>query len=153
MRVSVLTFKHEQTLYGIEIQRVKEIINRPAYTQVSGGIVPIIGVMNLRGQIVSILDFSILLNGESTLDEYESQAMIMRSPRNDIDPLGILINRVGEVVEVTEEMREPLPRHTNQKATEFVKEIVKLDQHVMLLIDPLLLVETILEIQRALKRA
>lgn len=64
--LKVLCFKSGHNLYGIETRYVKEINRHPEITVIPLAPGVMAGIMNLRGQVVSLLDFAALLGVPAT---------------------------------------------------------------------------------------
>ena len=86
-----------EALCALDASGVQEVIRVESVTQVRHAPPEVVGVMNLRGKIVTLLDPGIILGlGKSVLTR-ESRVFIIED-RNEF--LGILVDRAGEVMEV-----------------------------------------------------
>lgn len=95
------TFYLKDTLYGIEIESVREIIE---YEKVNA--VPCVpdyikGVINVRGEIIPVLDLSQRLFSRSTvMNRFAAIAVIETRDGNDTILMGIMVDRVNRVMEI-----------------------------------------------------
>lgn len=136
MRGKVLTFHIEDTLYGVPIHMVKEIDRDVEYTPVPGTPAFMVGLMNMRGQIVTLFDLANLINGSRAPKGKKTSCMILRNSVQDPDYVGLIIDRAGAVVDIEEDMCEPCPANMDMADQEFITEIVKLNDQLLLIIDP-----------------
>jgi purine-binding chemotaxis protein CheW len=89
------------------------------------------GLINLRGQIVVALD----LRRRLGLPEREEGALPMNVVvRSDDASISLLVDEIGDVLEVDEELFEP-PPETLQAGREFVRGAYKLDGRLLLELD------------------
>jgi purine-binding chemotaxis protein CheW len=95
------TFFLKETLYGIEIGSVREIIE---YEKVNA--VPCVpdyikGVINVRGEIIPVIDLSQRLFSRSVeITRFTAIAVIEVPDRNDTALAGIIVDRVNRVMEI-----------------------------------------------------
>ena len=100
------TFVLEDHLFGVDVQKVQEIIRYQEMTRVplANGVVR--GLINLRGQIVLALDLRKRLN----LAEAPSHKLpINVIVKTEEGPISLLVDEIGDVLEVDESLYEPNP--------------------------------------------
>ena len=100
------TFYVQDTLCGLDAATVQEVIRLGAVTRVRLGPEEVLGVINLRGRIVTLLDVGLLLGLGSAVPGRDSRIFIVED-RGEF--LGLLVDRMGEVIEVDPGGGEPLP--------------------------------------------
>lgn len=95
------TFRLEGGLFGIDALAVKEIAVLPPITPIPHAPDAVRGCVNLRGQIVLVLDANALLRiGETAIDS-ATRLIVFRASMGD--PFGILADRIGDIVELSDE--------------------------------------------------
>jgi purine-binding chemotaxis protein CheW len=100
-KAQYFTFYLKDTLYGIEIESVREIIE---YEKVNA--VPCVpdyikGVINVRGEIIPVLDLSQrLFSRRAETNRFTAIAVIETRDRNDTILMGIIVDRVNRVMEI-----------------------------------------------------
>jgi purine-binding chemotaxis protein CheW len=100
------TFFIRDAMCALDASSVQEVIRVGAITPVRHAPPEVTGVMNLRGRIVTMLDLGMILGaGKSPLSR-ESRVFILED-RNEF--LGVLVDRVGEVIEMEVSSAESLP--------------------------------------------
>ena len=104
-----LTFRTDNLLFGIEAEIVMEIITNYVVTCVP--MVPsyVKGIINLRGQIIPLLDMRQRLN----IEPIDTDCIIVINV-NDVR-IGILVDAVSQIIDITVDTILPVPQHNAQK--------------------------------------
>ena len=104
-----LLFQSDNLLFGVSAAAVVEIINNYAITPLP--LVPdyLLGVINLRGQIIPILDIRSLLG---RMPQQNTCIIILQAEDNQI---GILVDQVEKMVDVDTSSIFPVPPESNQE--------------------------------------
>ncbi|HWR40895.1 MAG TPA: chemotaxis protein CheW [Patescibacteria group bacterium] len=131
----VLTFYIDDILFGIAINTVKEVQRRAEYYPVPGAPAHLLGLMNLRGQIVTLFDMEQILLQERWRERPERSGCVVLKPRPD-DPYytGFLIDRAGEVLEFDADQTEPLPANLRGLGKRNLTHIVRLSETLLVVI-------------------
>lgn len=99
-----------ETLCGLDIRLVQEINDEFQITNVPLSPEFVVGILNLRGQIITVIDQRKKIGlGESTIKE-SSRIIIVKSSR---DYVGLLVDRLGEVVTTTRKQIAKPPSNVN----------------------------------------
>jgi len=119
-------------LVGIALDRVQEI-NR----LVEPTFVPLMepylrGVINLRGNLVTVLDLGVIVRGEPTGTSTKARTVVVEIGE---EICGLCVDEVGDVVEVAAEDVEALPSHLPQEQRRWFQGMVQLPQQLLLLLD------------------
>lgn len=94
-----LTFVLGNENYALDIMTVKEIRGYEEVTKIANAPAYIKGVLNLRGDIVPIVDLRLKFNvGEATYDEFTIVIMLMVGDRI----VGIVVDEVSDVIKVND---------------------------------------------------
>ncbi|KDR94557.1 purine-binding chemotaxis protein CheW [Peptoclostridium litorale DSM 5388] len=126
-----LIFSLESESYGIEIRHVTEIIGLQPITQVPEMPEYIMGIINLRGKIIPVMDVRLRFNKESR--EYNDRTCVIVIEINDI-PMGLIIDSVSEVIPITgENIVEPPSIYS--EGGRYINGIGKVEDEVVLLLD------------------
>jgi purine-binding chemotaxis protein CheW len=136
MRGKVLTFYLCGCLYGIDIKLVKEIGRHAEYTPIPDAPDHIVGLMNMRGQIVTLFNLAKLMNHSLMSDIGRSTCIILKNTPDEPDYVGLLTDRSGSVVDIEEEQCEPSPANMDHSFQEYVSEVVKLKDQILMIINP-----------------
>ena len=122
--------------YGIAVLKVREIIRLQAITPVPQLPAFVKGVINLRGRVIPIVDLRIKFgmpaeNTERTWIVVVQVALHSTAPA----PMGLVIDSVEEVVNVTPEQIEPPPDFGTRNGARYLIGMAKVDSRVKMLLD------------------
>lgn len=131
----MLTFYLCGNLYGINILAVKEINRNIEYTSVPDAPSYIIGLLNMRGQVVTLFDLANLMGYEPEGHKKRPTCIIMKNSPNNPDYVGFLIDRPGSVVDLEEALCEPPPANISGVENKFINEVAKLKDELLMLIN------------------
>ena len=132
-----LTFDLANEGYGLEIRYVTEIIGIQSVTRVPDMPEHVIGVLNLRGKVIPIID--VRLRFRMSQRDYDDRTCIIVVNVND-NSVGLVVDKVSEVVDIPKDQIEPPPA-TNKGGPHYIQGMGKLGQNVKILIDIEALIE------------
>ncbi|MCK7489162.1 MAG: chemotaxis protein CheW, partial [Anaerotruncus sp.] len=107
---STLTFQRKNTLFPR--QNIIEIAQLPALNILERAPEYIVGVMNLRGKIISVIDIRKFLGIPQIPYTAEDQVMIIQTNNKTV---GIIVNSVNDVIKSSKDTLEPLPYESEHK--------------------------------------
>jgi purine-binding chemotaxis protein CheW len=126
------TFFVDGLFFGVEVLKVQEVIRYQEMTHVPLAPPEIQGLINLRGQIVTALD----LRRRLTLAARPQDALPMNVVvRTDDGAVSLLVDEIGDVVEVSEEQFEQPPETIAGVARELIRGVYKLRERLLLILD------------------
>lgn len=130
-----VTFKVDGHLLGVEIVRVREVNRVLAGTPVQHARPYVMGLVNLRGQIVTLFDLGLRLGLGPRRLTPQTHNVVLKA-----EDVGLVVDEIGEVVEVAQDDLEGPPANLGGMAREFVAQVAKLNQGllVILAVDQLL---------------
>jgi purine-binding chemotaxis protein CheW len=137
-----LIFLLEQEAFGLPILKIKEIIEHTEITRVPMMPKFIPGVINLRGNVVPVVDLNSRFYNIPTKINRKTCIIILESELEDskID-VGVLVDIVNEVVEINEV--EAAPTFGSTLKLEFVEGIGKIDDKFVVILN----IDTVLDIR------
>lgn len=127
-----LTFHLADENYGLEIQYVTEIIGIQKITKVPDMPNFIKGVINLRGKVIPVMDIRARFGLPSR--DYDERTCIV-VVNIDEQPLGLVVDRVNEVVDIPAEQVEPPPTTAKGSVSRHIRGIGKINDEVKILLD------------------
>ena len=127
-----LTFEIDNEDYGINIAKVKEIIQYQPITRVPDMPDFIEGVTNLRGELIGVLDVRKRFQMESK--EYDEATCIVIIFYEDY-LLGLIVDAVKETATIPESEISPPPIAKLNFINQFIKDIGRVENEVVLLLD------------------
>jgi purine-binding chemotaxis protein CheW len=125
------TFYLDRLLVGVEVLRVQEVIRCQPMTAVPTAPPAVRGLINLRGRIVTALDLRARLGLGARAGGAEPMNVVLRGD----DGVSLLVDRVGEVVEVDDQDFEPAPEMLSGAARELIRGAYKLRGQLLLVLD------------------
>jgi purine-binding chemotaxis protein CheW len=132
-----LTFKLQTESYGIDVLKVREIIQHTAVTSLPQMPAHIRGVINLRGKIIPVMDLRKRF-GLAIKDE-DSQTCVMVVQVNLTDKkttqMGLVVDGVEEVINIGANEIEQPPDFGGQVSTDYIIGIAKVKGAVKTLLD------------------
>lgn len=142
-----LTFLLDNEEYGIEILKVREIINIMDITNVPQTPDFVEGVINLRGKVIPVVDLRTKFGLQRT--EYNDQTCIIVVDVGMM--MGIIVDTVQEVHDIPSNNIEPPPQLGSMVDTSFILGMGKVDEDVKILlnIDKVLTSDELVELQHA----
>lgn len=120
--VELATFYVGDALCGMDILKVQEINKLLDMTAVPQAPDYVMGIINLRGQIVTVIDLGKKL-GLTSIDVNESCRNIIVNSRNEY--VGLLVTRIGDVVEAEWDKVEKPPANIGGVQGAFFKGVFK----------------------------
>jgi len=139
-----LTFVLDGEYYGVDILQVQEIKAWTPVTKVPNTPTTIKGVLNLRGEIVPIVDMRAHFGLEQT--KYTSLTVIivlsLHDKENKQRTIGIIADSVSDVVDISFDDLKPTPELGEGINTDFIRNIATVDNKMVMLLDIMLLVNT-----------
>ena len=127
-----LTFCLGEEEYCIDILKVQEIRSCDAVTAIANTPVFIKGVINLRGNIVPIVDLRLKLRLARAEQGNLSTVIILQLAGRMI---GIMVDSVSDVIALTQEQIKPAPRFGAGLDTLFILGLGTFDQRLLILLD------------------
>ena len=137
LRGQILTFVLGGEEYGIDILKVREIIQYTRPTRVPGMPAAVKGMINLRGRVVPVIDLSVRFGfPESVITDHTAIVMVeTTSPDGDV-VIGIITDSVSAVLELTHEQVHPAPSFGTKVGAEFLDGMAdKGDQKFVMLLN------------------
>lgn len=130
--VELATFYVGEALCGMDILKVQEINKLMEMTKVPQAPSYVMGILNLRGQIVTIIDLGKKL-GLTDVDVSESSRNIIVNSDNEY--IGLLVSQIGDVVEADWEKVESPPANIGGVQGFFFKGVFKLKDRLIGILD------------------
>lgn len=126
------TFVLDGLYFGVEVLQVQEVIRYQQMTRVPLAPTVVQGLINLRGQIVTAID----LRRRLGLNDRAGDALPMNVVvRTDESAVSLLVDEIGDVVEVQDEQFEPSPETLDARAAELITGVYKLKNRLLLVLD------------------
>ncbi|MGO9271392.1 MAG: chemotaxis protein CheW [Terriglobia bacterium] len=126
------TFLVDGLFFGVEVEKVQEVLRYQEMTRVPLASPVVRGLINLRGQIVTALD----LRRRLDLSEHPAGQLPMNVVlHTDDGGVSLLVDEIGDVVEVDEGTFERPPDTLNSNARSMIRGVHKLSGRLMHVLD------------------
>jgi purine-binding chemotaxis protein CheW len=126
------TFYLNKVMFGVELERVQEVIRSMEISPIPLSPRVVSGLMNLRGQIITGIDLRRRLDLADRPEEMHPMNVVIRSADGAVS---LLVDEIGDVVEVTEESFERPPETLQGKVREIILGVHKLEKQLMHVLD------------------
>jgi purine-binding chemotaxis protein CheW len=126
------TFFVEDLFLGIDVQQIQEVIRYQGMTRVPLAEAAISGLINLRGQIVTAIDLRRRLGLPSRSADSPPMNVVVRDGENAVS---LLVDRIGDVLEVDEDLFEPPPSTVRSEVRGLIVGAFKLTNRLLLVLD------------------
>ena len=130
----LVVFVLDKEEYAVPIHEVREVLKIPKITPVPNSPSFILGVINLRGKIVPVLDvekrFNLVRDDTGTVPEH-----VMITEGQDGTPFGVQVDRVSGVLKVPENMIQPTPEMVKSRiSADYLGGVIVIESERILLL-------------------
>lgn len=126
------TFLLDGLLFGVEVAHVQEVLRYQEMTRVPLAPATVRGLLNLRGQIVTGID----LRRRLDLPELPAGSRPMNIVlRGEDSPVSLLVDEIGEVIEVAADQSVRPPETLQGRARELIQAVYPLAEELLLVLD------------------
>ena len=146
-----ISFFLEDRLYGLDIRIVKEINTNTRLTEVPRTAPHIRGLVNIRGQVVLVMDIAVIFGRRPRPVTGLSQVVILktaaeiravRGPSDSLDPtpfgdraVSFLVDRIGDVTGVSAGGIEPVPAHVEEANARYFAGVIRQPEGLQMILD------------------
>lgn len=132
----ICTFWVDDQLLGVDVVRVQEILRSSKRTRIPLACDMVEGLLNLRGQTVTALDLHECLgSSRSDSDCDKAPATMNVVVRCNEGVTSLLVDRIGDVVEVDRDTAEPPPPTVPKFTAALIERVHKLEGELLLVLD------------------
>lgn len=127
-----VTFYLDKERYGINVMQVQEVLRVTEITPVPGAPEYVLGIINLRGNVVTVIDTRQRFRlPQREMDD--STRIVIMETENQV--VGILVDSVAEVVELRASEIEAAPNVGTEESARFIQGVCSLSGELLILID------------------
>jgi purine-binding chemotaxis protein CheW len=127
-----VTFDLEDTLYGVEVSWVQEVLRPHTRTRIPQSPATVSGLVNLRGQVVLTVDLRTRLEMAPRPEGVDPMMVVVQVGG---EPVSLLVDRIGDVVGADDDTYAPPPDTLDTATRALVTGAHKLDDQLLLLLD------------------
>jgi purine-binding chemotaxis protein CheW len=147
--IQLVSFELEGHPFGIDVRIVKEINPLVAITKVPRAPQTIRGLVNIRGQVVLVMDLAVIFGHAPREATSESQIVILKTDaelknvrdREAVDielgdkPVGFVVDRISDVISIPKREVEPVPPHLEVAQARFFDGVVGMNRELLMIMN------------------
>jgi purine-binding chemotaxis protein CheW len=133
---SYLTFRLGKETFAVHVSKVLEILEIPEITEVPQSPDYLTGVINLRGNVLPVIDTRKKFGLAATDYTVNTCIAVMKVKMDEISiTVGALVDEVEEVIELEHAQIQPSPSIGSKYKSEFIEGMVKIEERFLMLLD------------------
>lgn len=133
---SYLSFKLGKETFASNVSKVLNILEMPTITEVPQAPEYMVGVMNLRGDVLPVIDSRIKFGMSATQITTNTCVLVLEiCTYNKNIMIGALVDAVEEVIEIKEDNIQPSPSIGTKYHTEFIQGMVQKDENFIMILN------------------
>lgn len=127
-----VTFSLAEETYAIDVLQVQEVLRMTEIAPVPGVPDYILGIINLRGDVVTVIDARRRMSLPAREPDDVSRIVVIDVDRQNV---GILVDAVAEVVQIAPGSIDPAPAVGNEQTSRFILGVTSTGENLTILID------------------
>jgi chemotaxis signal transduction protein/chemotaxis regulatin CheY-phosphate phosphatase CheZ len=130
--IQLVGMKLGEEEYAIDVLKIQEIIRTMEITIVPRSDSFILGVINLRGRVIPVIDLRVRFNLEKMDFDKDTRIIVVRFEKEQI---GFVVDEVTQVIRISQNMVEPTPPLVGAIGQEYILGICKYSDRLIILLD------------------
>lgn len=127
-----VTFRLGDESYGVDVMQVREVLRFTEIAPVPGAPEFVLGIINLRGNVVTVVDARTRLGMPTREPDDASRIIVVESGEQ---VMGILVDSVAEVAYLYASQMESAPNVGNEESSRFIQGVSNRDKDLLILMD------------------
>ncbi len=127
-----VTFRLDDETYGINVMQVQEVLRYSEIAPVPGAPDYVLGIINLRGNVVTVIDTRQRFGLQSAEVTDNTRIVIIEA---DKQVVGIMVDSVAEVVYLRQSEIETAPNVGNDEAAKFIQGVCNKNGELLILVE------------------
>jgi purine-binding chemotaxis protein CheW len=127
-----VTFRLAGEIYGVDVMAVQEVLRVPEIVPVPGAPEFIIGIINLRGNVVTVIDTHKIFGLAPNEITDASRIVIIEAGKQ---VAGLLVDSVAEVVNIASKQIETAPDVGTTESAKYIQGITHHNDELLILVD------------------
>ncbi|HKJ94151.1 MAG TPA: chemotaxis protein CheW [Gammaproteobacteria bacterium] len=127
-----VTFELDDETYGINVMQVQEVLPMTEIAPVPGAPPYVMGIINLRGNVVTVIDTRLRFGLPQTEPTEENRIVVIETEEQ---VAGILVDGVAEVTYVQESEVDTAPNVGNEDSSRYIHGVVSREDGLLILVD------------------
>ncbi|HPH02126.1 MAG TPA: chemotaxis protein CheW [Spirochaetota bacterium] len=131
----ILTWKIGERLFGMDIGHCREVDKDKVIVAVPHSRKEIAGIVNLRGDVVTVIDLRVLLGGEAAKAADDQMSVIIRLKcRNQ--HVALKADSIYDVLSVTNDQFEGTPAHLSEIEARYIQSVAMTPKGLVVILNP-----------------
>lgn len=127
-----VTFRLDNEIYGINVMQVQEVLRVSEIAPVPGAPGYVLGIINLRGNVVTVMETRSRLGLPSREVDDASRIVIVEASKIVV---GILVDSVAEVVDLSTSEIESAPNVGSDESSKYIQGVASREGELLILMD------------------
>ncbi len=127
-----VTFRLDNETYGINVMQVQEVLRYTEIAPVPGAPSYVLGIINLRGNVVTVIDTRQRFGLDSAAVTDNTRIVIIEA---DKQVVGIMVDSVAEVVYLRQSEVETAPNVGNDESAKFIQGVCNKNGELLILVE------------------
>ncbi len=127
-----VTFRLKDEVYGINVMQVKEVLRYSEIAPVPGSQSYVLGIINLRGNVVTIVDTRERFGLPTTTPTEQTRIIVIEVDEHTI---GVMVDAVAEVVYLRQSEMDTAPNVGNEESAKFIQGVCHKNNQLLILVD------------------
>ncbi|MDH5570526.1 MAG: chemotaxis protein CheW [Gammaproteobacteria bacterium] len=127
-----VTFRLDHEKYGIKVMQVKEVLRMTEIAPVPGAPDYVLGIINLRGNVVTVIDLRSRFGLMSAEADDSTRIVIIEA---DNQTIGILVDSVAEVADIKSSDIDVAPNVGNDESSKYIQGVSSQGDELLILVD------------------
>ena len=127
-----VTFRLDEEIYGINVMLVQEVLRITDIAPVPGAPGYVVGIINLRGNVVTVIDTRMRFGLPSREMDDSTRIVIIEAEKQTV---GIVVDSVAEVVDIYSNEIESAPNVGNDETARYIEGVVSRGEELLILVD------------------
>ncbi|MCG5535036.1 chemotaxis protein CheW [Ectothiorhodospira mobilis] len=127
-----VTFRLAEETYAINVMQVQEVLRVSEIAPVPGAPHYVLGIINLRGNVVTVIDARRRM-GLSDKEPDDASRVVIIEVSGQV--IGILVDSVAEVIELAAKDVDPAPNVGNDESSKYIQGVASRDGELTIVVD------------------
>lgn len=134
-RIQIIVFRLGNEEYALEIDLVKEVVPTPNITRVP--LLPnyILGVANIRGKILAVLDLATKFGIGNTIEELNKDASFSLVIESEVHQMAVLAHQIPDTLSINESDIDDSPNIIKEFEKKYIRGVIKFGERLIILLD------------------
>jgi purine-binding chemotaxis protein CheW len=127
-----VTFRLADETYAVNVMQVQEVLRLSEIAPVPGAPNYVLGIINLRGNVVTVIDARLRL-GLAPKEPDDSTRIVIIEANGQV--VGVLVDSVAEVIDLSSDEIEPAPNVGNDESSKYIQGVASREGDLTIVID------------------